>query len=231
MSATVSTSTEPVKNENGTYQLTINNFSLSAVEIYVPSTFRYCTTDDITRLTTVLKDPTFMGDGTYTNMKKENFCEMYDLIFRAYASYVVYKTEDSKRFFIYYNPDYITSVQLGLICMLYTQKDYEPLYDAIVAKEKKGETVDIEKDLLAVILLKTKCTSIKIDEALISDESMKRYGTFFNVKETTLCKSSSSSSGSIIGIIVAVISIIALGVWWYKNKNVSKVTTQTTKTE
>lgn len=222
MSTTVTTSTEPVKNDNGTYQLTINNYSLSAVEVFVPTTFRYFTTEDETRFATVTKDATFMGDGTYASMKKENFCELFDLIFRAFASYVIYKTEDSKRFFVYYDAQYITPIQLGLITMLHSNKIYEPIYDAVVAKEKKGEVADVEKDILAVILLKAKCTSVKIDSALLSDESIKRFGTFFNDKATTTCteENKKSSKGAAIGGgIAVVIVIIAIGVYLYfKNK-------------
>lgn len=221
MSTTVTTSTEPVKNENGTYQLTINNYSLSAVEVFVPSTFRYFTAADETRFATVTKDATFMGDGTYASMKKENFCELFDLIFRAYASYVIYKTEDSKRFFVYYDAQYITPIQLGLITMLHSNKIYEPIYDAVVDKEKKGEVADVEKDILAVILLKTKCTSVKIDSALLDDESIKRFGTFFNDKETTVCvdPKKSSNGAAIGGGIAVVLIIIAIGVYLYfKNK-------------
>ncbi len=225
MSTTVTTSTEPVKNENGTYQLTINNYSLSAVEVFVPTTFRYFTAADETRFATVTKDATFMGDGTYASMKKENFCELFDLIFRAFASYVIYKSEDSKRFFVYYDAQYITPIQLGLITMLHSNKIYEPIYDAVVAKEKKGEVADVEKDILAVILLKTECTSVKIDSALLADESIKRFGTFFNDKETITCdkkeveEKKKKSSSMTIGIVVVVIIAMIAAYFYFKNKN------------
>lgn len=233
MSTTVTTSTEPVKNENGTYQLTINNYSLSAVEVFVPTTFRYFTAADETRFDTVTKDATFMGDGTYASMKKENFCELFDLIFRAFASYVIYKTEDSKRFFVYYDAQYITPIQLGLITMLHSNKIYEPIYDAVVAKEKKGEVADVEKDILAVILLKTECTSVKIDSALLADESIKRFGTFFNDKETITCdkkevEEKKKKSSSMIFVAVGIIIIAVIVYLYLKNKKEDSNTKKTT---
>jgi predicted regulator of Ras-like GTPase activity (Roadblock/LC7/MglB family) len=217
MSATLSSSTTPVKNSNGkTYQLNIGGYSIDTIEIYVPSTFRYFTSTEETRLAAMMSDTALMAKSTYADIGKTSFCELFDLYIRAYSAYVLFKTSDSKRFFVLYNSKTVDTVKVAITSMMMTQKDYEPIFDAVVAKEKKGEKFSAHVEILAAILAKSSCLSVKIDSALLSDPMVSRYSTFFNGSETKM--SCGGSNTAVIIIVILLIIAAAAGGFMYNKK-------------
>lgn len=219
MSATLSSSAEPVKNTIGTYQLNIGGYVLDTIEIFVPSTFRFLTSTEETRLAAMMSDSTLMGKSTYADIGKTSFCELFDLYIRAYSAYVLFKTEDSKRFFVLYNSKTVDTVKVAITSMMMTQKDYEPIFDAVVAKEKKGEKFSAHVEILAAILAKSTCLTVKIDESLLKDPMVIRYSTFFNGSETKMTCGGSNNTVVIIIVILLIIAAVVGGYMLSKKKS------------
>ncbi len=214
MSATLSSTTDPVKNTDGTYQLNISGYTLNAMEIYVPSTFRFLTSTEETRLATMMQDSTLLAKSTYSAIGKAAFSELFDLYIRAYAAYVLYKTSDSKRFFVLYDSKTVDPIKVAITSMMMTQKDYETIFDNIVAKESKGEKISANVEILAAILAKSTCLTVKIDEALMTDPKITRYGAFFNSTETKMTCESGSNTVVIVIVILLIIAGIGGGLFW-----------------
>lgn len=212
MSATLSSTVDPIKNSNGTYQLNIGGYTIDAIEIFVPSTtFRFLTSTEETRLAAMMSDTTLMAKSTYAEIGKKTFCELFDLYIRAYSAYVLFKTSDSKRFFVLYNSKTVDTVKVAVTSMMMTQQDYEPIFDVIVAKETNGEKFSAHVEILAAILAKSACVSVQIDSVLLTDPMVTRYSTFFNDVETKM--SCNDSNITTIVIIILVILAIAAGIY------------------
>ncbi len=212
MSATLSSSTDPVLNEDGTYQLTIMDTSLATIEIFPPTGFRYFTSADETRLLTLLADETILKASKTSEMSKEVFTELFDLFIRAYAAYKLFKTSDSKRFFVLYNTSAVDSVKTAVTSMIMSTCHYGIIYDNLVAKEKSGTTVSMYSEILASILVLSAGISLKIATTNITNDTLiSQYGTFFNTTGNVITIPSSCGGGSKTGMYVGLLLVLAIG--------------------
>jgi hypothetical protein len=214
MSATLSSSTDPFLNEDGTYQLTFGETSLATIEIFPPTGFRYLTSDEETRLLTLLSDENTLKASKVSEMSKEIFTELFDLYIRAYAAYNIYKTSDSKRFFVNYNaPDNaVDSIKIAITSMIMSSCHYGIIYDNIIAKEKSGVTVSMYREILASILVLSAGVSLKIATTNIIDDTLiSRYGTLFNTTGNVITIPSSCGGGSKTGMYVGLLLVLAIG--------------------
>jgi hypothetical protein len=192
MSATLKSTTMPMLNFQGTFNITISGQTVEVVNIENPPVkLRYLTKEEETKLTTYLSDPILKSSTKVSDLSKKFFTDFFDLFIRSYASYVVFLDSEAQRYFFIYKTSNTDAVKIALTSMIISKKYYEILYDNLVTREKNGEKIgNITSEILSYIIELSKNVTLFVTSILKNDPIISSYGSFFMTSDTRIANRS-----------------------------------------